>query len=166
MDIKEIIKSQYRASLAMLEEVITLCPEPLWDDPEDKFHFWHIAYHALFFTHLYLQVNVADFVHWSKHRPYHQYFESIPWAPEQILTIGEPYTKEDLLAYLAICRDAVEGNITAVNLEAASGFDWLPINKLALQFYNIRHVQYHTAQLDDRLRNKVNIGIRWIGELK
>ncbi len=109
MDIKGIIKSQYRASLAMLEEAITLCPETLWDDPESRFHFWHIAYHALFFTHLYLQENDAAFIPWSKHRPNHQFFESIPWAPQQALTIGEPYSKADLLAYLAVCRDAVEG---------------------------------------------------------
>ncbi|TFG73520.1 MAG: hypothetical protein E4H27_00595 [Anaerolineales bacterium] len=166
MDIKGIIKSQYRASLAMLEEAITRCPETLWDDPEDRFHFWHTAYHALFFTHLYLRENEAAFVPWSKHRANQQFFESIPWVPGQVLKIGEPYSQAELLEYLAICRHDVEVNTTSVDLDAASGFDWLLINKLELQFYNIRHLQYHTGQLDDLLRNKADISIGWIGEMK
>ncbi len=32
MDIKASIKSQYRASLAMLEQAVADCPEVLWDD--------------------------------------------------------------------------------------------------------------------------------------
>ena len=32
MDIKEIIKSQYRAPLEMLGEVVRECTDALWDD--------------------------------------------------------------------------------------------------------------------------------------
>ena len=39
MNTKEIIKSQYRASLAMLEEAITKCPDEMWDDPDAKQRF-------------------------------------------------------------------------------------------------------------------------------
>jgi len=165
MDIKEIIKSQYRASLAMLEEAITKCPEALWDDSKVKYRFWHIAYHTLFFTHLYLQVDESHFVPWSKHRNEYQFFESVPWAPDKVLEIGEPYTKAELLEYLTVCKNEVEKNMTSLNLETVSGFNWLPISKLELQFYNIRHIQHHTAQLDDRLRIKADIGIRWIGTM-
>jgi hypothetical protein len=27
---------------------------------------------------------------------------------------------------------------------------------------NIRHIQHHTAQLADRLRNRVNVGVDWV----
>ena len=46
---------------------------------------------------------------------------------------------------------------------AESGFSWLPMSKLELHFYNIRHLQHHIGQLDDRLRVKADIGIGWIG---
>lgn len=163
MNMKEIIKSQYRASLAMLEEAIAQCPEALWDDSETKYRFWHTVYHTLFYTHLYLQINEAAFVPWSKHRNEQQFFDSVPWEPQRTPKTGKPYSQEELLEYLAMCQHRVEEAITAVDLEAMSGFNWLPISKLELQFYIIRHIQHHTAQLDDRLRNKADISIQWVG---
>jgi hypothetical protein len=41
MNIKDVIKSQYLAALAMLKETIVRCPESLWDEPETKNKFWH-----------------------------------------------------------------------------------------------------------------------------
>ena len=55
MDLAAIIRSQYLAALDILEQTLRLCPEPIWNSPDDKTKFWHIAYHALFYTHLYLQ---------------------------------------------------------------------------------------------------------------
>ena len=54
MDIPAILISQYLASLEMLKQSITLCPDALWDAAGDKNKSWQTAYHALFFTHLYL----------------------------------------------------------------------------------------------------------------
>ncbi len=77
--------------------------------------------------------------------------------------IGEPYSKEDILEYLEVCRKAVKERVASLDLEAASGFHWLPFNKLELQFYNIRHIQHHAGQLIDRLRNHDGIGVGWVG---
>ena len=68
MDIRKALTSQYLAALAMLEETIRRCPDDLWVDPQAKDQFWQIAYHALFFTHLYLQESEAAFRPWAKHR--------------------------------------------------------------------------------------------------
>jgi predicted kinase len=43
-----------------LKQAIEKCPDALWNDPADKNRFWHVAYHALFYTHLYLQPTDAD----------------------------------------------------------------------------------------------------------
>ena len=61
IDIKAVIRSQYLAALAMLREIVTRCPEQLWHTPETKNQFWHIAYHTLFYTHLYLHRSESDF---------------------------------------------------------------------------------------------------------
>ena len=53
MDTKALIQSQYHATLDMLEEAIRACPEDLWTDPGFKNTFWHVAYHAIFYTHLF-----------------------------------------------------------------------------------------------------------------
>ncbi|MBI4558370.1 MAG: DinB family protein [Candidatus Hydrogenedentes bacterium] len=163
MTTKETIKSQYRAALEMLGEAIANCTDALWDDPEHQNRFWHIAYHTLFFTHLYLQECEEKFVAWSKHRNEYQFLGPLPWPPHKQPSIEKPYTRDEILEYLGVCRNEVEQRVSAVDLEAASGFHWLPFNKLELQFYNIRHIQHHTGQLIDRLRTKANIGIPWVG---
>src|ERR1043166_5324966 len=62
------LKSQYHAALAMLREAIERCPDEEWLSRDHKNAFWQVAYHVLFFTHLYLQPNEAAFVLWSQNR--------------------------------------------------------------------------------------------------
>ena len=42
--------------------------------------------------------------------------------------------------------------VTQLDLEAHSGFEWLPFGKLELQIYSIRHLQQHTGELMERLK--------------
>ena len=90
MDFAAIISSQYLASLEMLKQTITRCPESIWNSPADKTKFWHIAYHALFYTHLYLQDTEKDFTPWRLHRPEYQFLGQLPWPPHAAPKIGEP----------------------------------------------------------------------------
>ena len=159
---KEVIKSQYYASLGMLREAIIKCPPHLWNSGDDKNKFWHISYHLLFYTHFYLQVSENQFIPWSKHREFHQFLGSVPWPPHTIPEIGEPYNKEEILEYLDLCKREVEEKVSSLDLNSESGFYWLPFTKLELQFYNIRHIQHHTGALYERLRRSENIGIGWI----
>ena len=162
LNIQRHIASQYRASLAMLGKAIDLCPESLWLSTDHTNRFWHIAYHALFYTHLYLQRDEASFQAWKKHQPDCQFLGARPGAPEEPRKIHSPYTKSEVLEYHELCRAEVEAIVPAPDLGAPSGFYWLPFNKLELQFYNIRHVQHHTGQLADRLRNAANVGVAWV----
>jgi hypothetical protein len=163
MDNREIIISQYQAALAMLKETVEKCPDWIWNSSEDKTKFWQIAYHALFYTHLYLQDSEQDFTPWSKHRKDYQYFGRLPYPPHTPLEIGEPFDRESVLEYLAICQRQVDERVPLINLEAASGFDWLPFNKLELQLYTIRHLQQHTGELMERLGSRANVEIHWVG---
>jgi len=163
MTTKDIIQSQYHASLEMLAKAIMKCPESLWADPEDKNKFWHIAYHAIFYTHLYLQAAEDEFTPWQKHKNNYQYMGSIPWSPNDKPEIGDPYQKEDVLEYLDFCRGQIDEKVPELNFTDDSGFSWLPIDKMELQFYNIRHLQHHTGELCERLGTQVNIDVNWIG---
>ena len=51
----------------------------------------------------------------------------------------------------------------ALDLSAASGFSWLPFDKLELQIYNIRHLQQHVGDLSTFLMTEVNLEINWVG---
>ena len=157
MSVKQTIKSQYYAALEMLNQAIEACPESLWDDPGYESPFWHIAYHVLFYTHLYLQPTEQDFRPWEKQQDGYRSLASVKERE------GEPYSKEDLLAYLQLCRGQVEEQVTAVDLQDESGFHWLPFDKLELQFYNIRHIQQHTGELYERLGAAGGPELRWVG---
>jgi hypothetical protein len=162
-NVHEIIGKQYRASMAMLREAITKCPESLWLAPEYPNKFWHIAYHVLYCTHMYLQNSCEEFKEWKKHRENYQWLGGLPWAPNERPKIETPYTQEEILEYLAICCQEIDTKVPRLDLNAPSGFHWLPFGKLELQLYNLRHIAHHTGQLIDRLRTVAQIGIAWVG---
>lgn len=163
-DLRGIIQSQYLASLEMLKAAIEKCPDALWNDAEYPNKFWHISYHVLFYTHLYLQQREEDFQPWTKHRKDYPFMGPVPWPPHRKPEIGEPYSKQEILEYLEVCRNEVRRRVDQMDLDAESGFEWLPFGKLELQFYNIRHVQHHAGQLIDRLRTRAGIGTEWVGK--
>ncbi|MCP4363089.1 MAG: DinB family protein [Chloroflexi bacterium] len=163
MEIKTVIKSQYLAALEMLKQVIEKCPESLWADPVYKNQFWHVAYHMLFYTHLYLQPTEADFVPWEKHQENYNFMGPTPWPPHEPPVIDEPYNREDVLAYVAHCQAQVKTVVDGLNLEGESGFDWLPMSKLELQFYSIRHLMLHTGELAERIGQAADQDVDWVG---
>jgi hypothetical protein len=158
---KETIARQYQSALKMLAHAIELCPEPLWLEGSPN-RYWHIAYHALFYTHFYLAPREAEFVPWQHHRPEYTYLGAGPLKSGVPPKVDQPYTQHELLEYLEFCQREVEKQTAVLDLEAASGFYWLPFNKLELQFYNLRHLAHHTGQLAERLRSQANIGLPWV----
>jgi hypothetical protein len=164
MNLAEVIISQYLAALDMLKQTITKCPESIWNDPRDKTAFWRIAYHALFYTHLYLQESEKTFKGWANHRPDYHLLGPTPWPPHDLPKIGEPYDQATVLDYLAFCQQQVRDLVPRLDLDSeSSGFEWLPFGKLELQFYTIRHLQQHTGELMDRLGTRAAIEIDWVG---
>ena len=145
MDFGEAIASQYRAALEMLEQAIIACPEALWHRQDDPNPFWQVAYHALFFTHLYAQGSQQTFRPWLGHREEYRFEHSTPAAP------AEPATKAVVLEYLAFCRQQVAVHVPAIALDAPSGFAWLPFTRFELHLYSIRHLQQHVGELMERL---------------
>lgn len=166
MNIKESVKSQYHAALDMLEQTIVKCPENIWNHPDHKNKYWHIAYHAVFYAHLYLHPTNEDFKAWEHHREDYQFLGRAPSPPHNEPDTNKPYTKEEVLAYLKFCRDQVNSLVDSLDMEAESGFSWLPFGKLEHQFYNIRHIQQHTGELAERLGTMGNIEIDWVGMRK
>lgn len=167
MNLRPVLKSQYHASLAMLLEAIQRCPDELWSNSEHKNAFWQVAYHTLFFTHLYLQPDEAAFRPWSGHQGDVQHPDGIADKADPNSTlplIPNPYTKAQVLEYWTFLDQMVDDAVDALDLEnPQSGFWWYKMSKLEHQFVNIRHVQHHAAQLADRLRSAANIGIHWVG---
>ena len=117
----------------MLGEGIQRCPGDVWLNTDHKNAFWQIAYHTLFFTHLYLQPDEWAFRPWEHQQSEVQHPDGLAGPPDPNLENPQ------------------------------SGFPWYQMSKLEHQFVNLRHIQHHAAQLADRLRSAANIGIKWVG---
>jgi hypothetical protein len=165
--LRAALRSQYHAALAMLRETIERCPDDLWLDNGPRNAFWQVAYHTLYFTHLYLQPRLEAFRPWQGHQVGVQHEDGIagPADPESTLPlIPRPYTKAEALAYWSVLEGMVDGAVEGLDLASGeSGFSWYPVSKLEHQLVNLRHVQHHIAQLADRLRAAEDVGIRWVG---
>lgn len=157
----QAITAQFHAALAMFEETVRRCPDALWLDPDGHDPFWRIAYHTLFYTHLYLADSAEQFSPWPRHRADYQYLGPIAWDGNRLPAIGEPYTQADLLDYAAFCREEVATRLAATDFSAPSGFDWLPMDKLELQLYTLRHLALHIGELGARL-SAHGIAVRWL----
>lgn len=164
IDIKPILKSQYHAALKTLKQAIDRCPEGLWDQiGPQPVAYWQIAYHALFFTDLYLQIDEKHFKPWVYHE--HTFIDLDQAAKRQgQLPQGlEPYSIARMHEYWQIVDDMVDPCVDQMDLTLPeSGFHWYPVSKLEHQLINIRHIQHHAAQLADRLRVAVNVGVDWV----
>ena len=62
-----------------------------------------------------------------------------------------------MLEYLDLCRQQVDMRTRQLDLDASSGFQWLPFGKLELQFYTIRHLQQHAGELMERRLSLIHI---------
>lgn len=151
MNMRTALKGQYHAALAMLKQAVETCPDELWDGGPYPVPFWRVAYHTLYFTHLYLQQTEQDFQPWEHHR---DEYHDLPWPPGSGPTIDDPYSKAQLLEYWRLCDAMIDEQVDRLDLDAAeSGFPWHKTTpKLEHQLHNIRHIQHHTAILSGRLR--------------
>jgi hypothetical protein len=171
--LRAALKSQYHAGLAMLRDAIEKCPEELWVSGEPVNPFWRIAYHALYYTHFYLQADAASFRPWDHHQTGIQYMDDVA-PPDRFGNLGElshrpprtgePYTKAQVLDYWSLLDRAIDEAVDALDLGSAeSGFFWYRVSKAEHQMINLRHLQHHSAQLGDRIRQALDVGIRWVG---
>jgi hypothetical protein len=155
MNIQETIISQYFATLEMLKQAVTACPEAAWATPGDHNKFSQVAYHALLYTHLYLQESPEAFQYWPGHHEKYRLSGDATTDPADVAT------KETVLGYLAFCQEQVVEKAATMAFEGPAGFHWLKFNKLELQFYSIRHVQHHVGELMERLGAQ-GIELDWI----
>jgi hypothetical protein len=164
MNVHAALKNQYHAALAMLRQAVEHYPADLWLDATHTLPAWHVAYHTLFYTHLYLSANEQAFQPWRHHRPEYQFLTRLPFPPHRPPNINDPYTQPQILDYWQCCDETVDTAIDQLDLAAPdSGFPWYPVPKLEHQIINIRHLQHHTAILSSRLRQATNTDLPWVG---
>ena len=155
MEFRQAFKEQLHAGLAMLADCIERCPDDLWTAGEPPRTFWRVAFHAAYFTQLYLGQNEAAFEPWTGHREDvgAQVNPTADVEPYELAEETEPYSRERMLGYVAFIRSRVDAIVDALDLDTPqSGFPNYPkLGKLSHELLTLRHLQGHVGQLSERL---------------
>jgi len=147
MEVKPIIQSQYLASLAMLKQAILKCPPEAWNNPQDKNRFWFVAYHTLFYAHLYLKAQDKGYARWER---------------RQYSRPGVPFSKEEILERCAAVEQDVAGQVPLMGLDGKSERTGFLADELESQLCNLRHIQHHAGELYERLGSRENVKLNWV----
>ena len=154
-NLKLALKGQYHAAMDMLKEALEACPDEIWNGGTPPRQFWRLAYHALFYTHLYLEVKENDFTRWEHHR------DEVVGDQEHERMDATPYTRAELLTYWALVDARIDPQLDKIDLSAPEcGIPWYTLPKLDHVILNLRHLSEHAGQLRDRVM-EVGIDQRW-----
>jgi uncharacterized damage-inducible protein DinB len=158
--LKTSLWQQFGAAIDTLDDAIGACPDRLWtavlwnDSDDAKYgEFWFVAAHTLVWLDLFLSGSAEGF---APPLPFRRHV-----LPEQ------PYTKDEVRAYLKECRQKSKAVIEALTDEQAwrvCTFEWMEPTFLELQLYSMRHVQEHAAQLSFLLGQQGVSGPDWIAK--
>jgi hypothetical protein len=161
--IKEIVWNQFGASIDMLINVVSNCPDDYFVTHR---RFFYIAFHSAIFLDYYSTLPPGDF------SPLLSFTQKPPEdrPPEAIddLIPDKIYSRQELVAYLKQSREKCKQLIFALTDENVSqrftegnepGDMDYPVLEILL--YNMRHTQHHTAQLNMLLRQDLAKHMEW-----
>lgn len=162
----------FGAAIDMLRNAIVMCPDALWQKQQS---FYYLSFHTTIFLDYYLTFPVALF------RPVLPYVlidpnDLPPGAIDDVMP-ARYYSREEMMAALSTIKIKCHDLIMTPD---ASLFEkqWIEENEIDLHglcptlvtaytvleilFYNLRHVQHHTGQLNMILRQEINQAPEWI----
>jgi hypothetical protein len=162
--LKQLLTSQFEASLGTLGLCVVKCPPAIWNVPIARFPFCQTAFHTLFFADYYLGADPDSLQNQEFHTANPQIF-----GDYEQLQRRDPvsiYSQQQIERYLGFCRDKAVSTIaveTEQDLTAPTKFPRRNFSRAELHVYNIRHIQHHAAQLILRLRQDSDVDIPWVG---
>ena len=156
--LKDILWLHLAATLDMMDNAMSVCPDELWERPSPQMGFWYMAYHTLWFLDHDLSPAGEEF------RPpafdVYNYELGIKEPPYE-----HPYTKSDLRDYLQHCRGRCRTVIERLDQgdgPRIHGSQRIHANVTEVLVDQIRHVQHHAAQLNLLLRQTTDSAPDWV----
>lgn len=161
--IKEILWNQFGASIEMLINVISNCPDDYFLTHK---RFYYTAFHSTVFLDYYLTILPNDFT------PILSFTQKdLADRPKEAIDDIIPdriYNKHEIIAYLKLshakCKRLID-SLTDEKLKERftegnepNDMDY-PILEILL--YNMRHTQHHTAQLNMLIRQDIDKHMEW-----
>lgn len=163
----QLTKNQYDASFQMLNDCIVKCDEAFWYEPMVNLSYDQAAFHALFFTDLYLELGEGDCIEKQRSQSFHlenqEYFCNYKELAGQGL--ASHYERAKSVEYLQFCRDKAKRVLSETTpdiLEVRCAIRWLEMSQAELFVYNLKHLHHHVAQLSLKLRMNQGVGADWV----
>ncbi|MDQ1141993.1 DinB family protein [Pedobacter agri] len=161
--IKEILWNQLGASIDMLLNVISSCPDDYFLTNK---RFYFIAFHSTIFLDYYSTISPQDFsplLSFTQKEPSERPKEAIgDLIPDEI------YSKDEILKYLKQIREKCKRIIFSLTADELNKRfkegdqpDDMDYPILEILLYNMRHTQHHAAQLNMLLRQDLDKHIEW-----
>lgn len=173
MELRQALKEQYHAGLAMLAECVEKCPQDMWLEGQYPRPFWRIAWHTAYFTQNYVVQNEEAF---------NSSVAGWPLAVRTVLGVSgtqkaidvEPYelpedvtplTQQEVQDYIVYVRSRIDATVESLDLDSPeTGFSWYKnMTKLSHELMNLRHLQGHVGQLSELLMAR-GIDIDWVAK--
>jgi hypothetical protein len=142
----------------MLRLAIEACPESLWNRETDHNPFWVLAYHSVFFAHLYLSAAEETFEPFERDPAERAGFGRTHLGNWTKLGPADAYARDDVLAYCRHVESLVSDLVNSAPFDTPSGFHWLQFPSGEAHLYNLRHIQHHAGQLIGRVRQVTGTG--------
>ncbi len=173
MELRQALKEQYHAGLAMLVECVEKCPEDMWLAGEHPRTFWRIAWHAAYFTHNYVAQNEEAFNDSVADWPLtvrtalgvSDTQKAIDVEPFELPEGVTPLTQWEVRDYIGYVCGLIDATVGSLDLDSPeTGFSWYPnMTKLSHELMNLRHLQGHVGQLSELLMAR-GIDINWVAK--
>ena len=149
--IVETIQTQYEKAFSILIDAIDRYDDALWfDDTKYKSPAWQIVYHLLFYANIYCSPAEKKTQLWGKEKDGYSWFDTLREIKKENPESVVPYSKEDMLEYVACIQRAVPVYLKEMKPAEECWPYWYDENQLEFHINNLRHIQHHTAEIIER----------------
>ncbi|NLK86242.1 MAG: DinB family protein [Clostridiaceae bacterium] len=153
--ILDAARTHFEMSLKMLQDLITKCPDELWNEKRGGYVFWQQILHALSGVDYWMRLSSDSFVEPFAGKVIYPELESDP---------VDSLSKDELQGYsnkvAALCKTFFAGKDDAWLREASVLYD--RISNMDIVFMLVRHMQYHTGHCDSILRESGFEPVEWV----
>ena len=164
--IRDALVQQYGAAFKTLSNIISKCPNSLWEDESKGPSYYKIIYHILYFADLYLSRTKEER---SAFKPRFEFAEDFSISKENFASTywKKPLSKEECNLYLSEIINKAQiffEQISITELISEPLFEWHGSSLLGSLIYNIRHIMLHVGALQGRLRLGGIEEKYWVGQ--
>ncbi len=159
---KAFLRPQYENVLKMLEECIAKYPDDLWADTGYQNPAWHVAYHALYYTNIYLAPTEDEIRHWPEEQAELHYLASSA-HPEYsgVFKKAVPYSRDEMISFLGLIRQYLSQYLQNLDPHAPAWPSWYDQPRGEFHINNLRHLQHHTGELQERINSRRTTTNEW-----